>query len=209
MPENIHLSNHPLVIHLVTKLREERYRGAAFRRIVAQLGGLLLTEALAKEELRDRKITMWQGEREFPSLDESSYVVISILRAAQPMVDGVLELLPDASAGFLAMRRDEKTLQPTLYYDRIPPLEGKTAIVCDPMVATGGSLTDALHLVTSKHPARIFSLHILSLSEALIKVGGVFPDVNFFVACIDEKLSSQGFILPGLGDAGDRAYNTL
>lgn len=205
--ENLYESHHPLVKHLVTRLRDDASGPGAFRQVVRQIAGLLAYEALSGEATVPTEVSTWKGTGRFPALEEEGYVFIPVLRAALPMLDGILDLLPGASAGFLAMKRDETTFQPTLYYDRVPPLEGKTAVLLDPMVATGGSLADAIHVVKAKHPARILSLNIIGAPEGLAEVTAAHPEVTVHIAQVDPGLEN-GFIVPGLGDAGDRAFNT-
>jgi len=204
----IHEQNNSVVTHLVNRLRDMTTKSTDFRFTIAQIAKILFYEAFKEEPMVDKTITTWKGQKSFPSLQESHYVFIPILRAALPMLDGIIELMPDSTSGFLAMKRDEETFESHLYYDRIPDLSGKTAVVCDPMLATGGSLCDALHAVQAKNPARIISLNIIGSPEGIAQVSACFPDVDLYIAKIDERLEN-GYITPGIGDAGDRAFNTL
>jgi uracil phosphoribosyltransferase len=123
------------------------------------------------------------------------------------MLDGLLELFKNAKSGFLAIKRNEKTFESVLYYDRVPPLEEKTAIIIDPMVATGGSLDYALRVIKEKNPKKIISLNIIGAPVGLEKIEKNHPDIKLYIAQIDERLE-KGYIIPGIGDAGDRAFNT-
>ena len=125
------------------------------------------------------------------------------------MIESVTALFPNASSGFLAMKRDENTHQSILYYDRIPECKGKTVIIVDPMVATAGSLCDAISVIKSKSPKKIISLNIIGSPEGMDILEQKHPDVDVYIAQIDEKLNENMFIIPGLGDAGDRSYNTI
>jgi uracil phosphoribosyltransferase len=168
----------------------------------------LAYEALKELPLLQRKITTWTGESYCDTIDEQKIVVVTVLRAGLPMLESVMELLPEASAGFLAMKRNETTHKSVLYYDRLPNCKGKTILLVDPMVATGGSMTDALDLLKTKSPSRIIALNIIGSPEGLKAVQAAYSDVDIYIAQIDEKLNDNKYIIPGLGDAGDRSYNT-
>ena len=201
------LSN-PVVKTLVNHLRESKTDALRFRHIVQELSRLLVYEALKAETLEEQMITTWQGEQRFDFIKEEDLIFVTILRAGLPMIESVTALFPKASSGFLAMKRDEKTHQSVLYYDRIPECKGKTVIIVDPMVATGGSLCDAIAVIKAKSPKKIISLNIIGSPEGLAVLEQKHPNVEIYIAQVDEKLNEQMFIMPGLGDAGDRAYNT-
>lgn len=204
----VHELSHPVIKTLVNHLRETKTDALRFRHIVQELARLLSYEALKEEPLYERKINAWQGEDHFGFIREEELVFISILRAGLPMIESVSALFPNASSGFLAMKRDEKTHQSVLYYDRVPDCENKTVILLDPMVATGGSLCDALRVIKAKSPKKIISLNIIGSPEGLSVFEQKYPEVALYIAQVDEKLDENMFILPGLGDAGDRQYNT-
>ncbi|MBK3332340.1 uracil phosphoribosyltransferase [Persephonella atlantica] len=199
---------HPLLKNLVTKLRNINTSSYDFRKYLSEVGRILLVEALKNEKITLKEVETWVGKGEFPVLEEERYVFIPILRAGLPMLDGVLEMMPMAQSGFLAIKRDEKTLKSVLYYDRVPPLKGKTAVILDPMVATGGSLDYAVKTVKQKNPERIISLNVIGAPEGLQKISENHPDITVYIAQIDERLNDRGYIIPGIGDAGDRAFNT-
>ncbi len=204
-----HELSNPVIKTLVNHLRESKTDALRFRHIVQELARLLAYEALKGETLEDQMITTWQGEQRFDFIKEEDLIFVTILRAGLPMIESVTALFPKVSSGFLAMKRDEKTHQSVLYYDRIPECRGKTVIIVDPMVATGGSLCDAIAVIKSKSPKKIISLNIIGSPEGLAVLEQKHPDIEMYIAQIDEKLNEQMFIMPGLGDAGDRAYNTL
>jgi uracil phosphoribosyltransferase len=204
----IHELSNPVVKTLLNHLRETETDALRFRHIVQELARLLTYEALKSEPLEPRQIKTWQGEHSFGFIKEENLLFVSILRAGLPMIESVTALFPKASSGFLAMKRDEKTHQSVLYYDRIPPCEGKTVIIVDPMVATGGSLCDAIAVIKTRSPKKILSLNLIGSPEGITIVKQKHPDVKLYIAQIDQKLNEYKFILPGLGDAGDRSYNT-
>ncbi|MDD2451790.1 MAG: uracil phosphoribosyltransferase [Sulfurovum sp.] len=199
---------HPVIKTLVNHLREVDTDALRFRHIVHELARLMAYEALSDEPLKKREIEIWNSKRAFGFIEEENLLFVSILRAGLPMIESVTALFPEASSGFLAMKRDEKTHQSVIYYDRIPECKGKTVILLDPMVATGGSLCDAISVIKHKEPAKIISLNLIGSPEGLDVVEHKHPDIHLYIAQIDEKLDSNMFIYPGLGDAGDRAYNT-
>ena len=201
------LSN-PVAKNLLNHLRETQTDALRFRHILQELTRLLAYEALKTETLEDQTITTWQGDQSFGFIKEEDIIFVTILRAGLPMIESVTALFPKASSGFLAMKRDEKTHQSILYYDRIPDCKGKTVIIVDPMVATGGSLCDAISVIKTKSPKKIISLNIIGSPEGMAVLEQKHPDVELFIAQIDEKLNEHMFIVPGLGDAGDRSYNT-
>ena len=201
------LSN-PIIKTLVNHLRETKTDALRFRHIVQELSRLLSYEALKSETVEPKTIITWQGEQSFEFIKEEDLLFVTILRAGLPMIESVTALFPHASSGFLAMKRDENTHQSVLYYDRIPECKDKTVILVDPMVATGGSLCDAITVIKSKSPKKIISLNIIGSPEGMAILEQKHPDIDIYIAQIDEKLNENMFIIPGLGDAGDRSYNT-
>ncbi len=203
-----HELSNPVTKTLLNHLRETKTDALRFRHIIHELARLLAYEALKSEPLKEQTIKTWQGERAFGFIEEEDLIFVSILRAGLPMIESVTALFPKASSGFLAIKRDEKTHQSVIYYDRIPECKGKTVIIVDPMVATGGSLCDAIAVIKTKSPKKIISLNLIGSPEGLDVVEQKHPDIKMYIAQIDEKLDGQMFIFPGLGDAGDRSYNT-
>lgn len=204
----IHELSNPVAKTLVNHLRETQTDALRFRHIIHELTRLLAYESLKTERLEDHTITTWSGEQVFGFIEEKDLVFVTILRAGLPMIESVTALFPKASSGFLAMKRDEKTHQSLLYYDRIPECKDKTVIIVDPMVATAGSLCDAISVIQAKLPKKIISLNIIGSPEGMAILEQKHPDIEVFIAQIDEKLNENKFIIPGLGDAGDRSYNT-
>jgi uracil phosphoribosyltransferase len=194
---------------LITTLRDEKTQAIAFRHTIAELTKQLVYEASKELPIKQKTITTWQGQNSFDCLDEENIIVVTVLRAGMPMLDSVVELLPNCIAGFLAMKRDETTHESVLYYDRLPDCTDKTIILVDPMVATGGSMCDAIELIKSRNPSKIITLNIIGSPEGLKVVESSHTDVNIYISQVDERLNDDKYIIPGLGDAGDRSYNTL
>ncbi len=204
----IHELSNPVVKTLLNHLRETKTDALRFRHIVQELTRLLAYEALKDEPLEDKTISTWQGEQNFEFIREEDLIFVTILRAGLPMIESAAALFPKSSSGFLAMKRDENTHQSVLYYDRIPECQGKTVILVDPMVATAGSLCDAISVIKAKEPKKIISLNLIGSPEGMRILEQKHPNVDIYIAQIDESLNENMFIVPGLGDAGDRSYNT-
>ncbi len=205
----IHELSNPVAKTLLNHLRETKTDALRFRHIVQELARFLAYEALASEPLQQCEIDSWQGKDSFAFIKEEDLIFVTILRAGLPMIESVTALFPKASSGFLAMKRDENTHQSILYYDRIPECQNKTVIIVDPMVATAGSLCDAISVIQAKSPKKIISLNIIGSPEGMAILEQKHPDIELFIVQIDEKLNKHMFIIPGLGDAGDRSYNTI
>jgi len=199
----------PVAKTLLNHLRKKETDALRFRHIVQELSRLSVYEALKNETMQERTVTSWQGEESFGFIKEEELIFVTILRAGLPMIEAVTALLPNASSGFLAMKRDENTHQSVLYYDRIPGCKDKTVIIVDPMVATAGSICDAITLIKNRSPRKIITLNIIGSPEGMDILEQKHPDVETYIVQIDEKLNENKFIIPGLGDAGDRAYNTI
>lgn len=200
---------HPLLQSLVNALRDTTLSPLVFRHTIKEITKILLYESLRNIPLSSKNITSWQGEQLVESIDESQIMVVSVLRAALPMHDAVIETLNYSVSGFLGISRDEETHKSHLYYDRVGECGGKTVILVDPMVATGGSLCDAIEIVLKKGAKKVISLNIIASPEGINAVETLYPEVTIVIAQIDERLDNNKLIIPGLGDAGDRAFNTL
>lgn len=201
--------HHPLIQSLVNTLRDTTIDAFVFRHTIKELTKLLLYEALCEEILIDKNVLTWDGEKQYSYINEEKIVVVSVLRAALPMHEAVIDTLRGAVSGFLGIKRDEFTHKSVVYYDRVGDCRGKKVILVDPMVATGGSLCDAIEVLKAKHAQSICTLNIIASPEGIHTVMKAHPDVEMVVAKIDKQLNEDKFIIPGLGDAGDRAYNTL
>ncbi len=206
---NLHTAQSPLAASLVAKMRDISLTPSQFRNTLSQLTLLLVRDAVDSTLMHHTKIMTWQGELECEAVAEDKLVFVPILRAGLPMLEAVGDVFENAHSGFLAMKRDEETLKPRLLYDRIEDVAQKTVFLLDPMVATGGSLQDAVDFVRRKNPARIICLNLIAYEKTMQALAKNNPDIDFFCAKIDPVLDENGFIRPGIGDAGDRAFNTL
>ncbi len=201
-------SKNVVVKHLVNRLRDVRTASNEFRLTIEEISRIIASEALSDFETITQNINTWQGPLDVQVLEVQKIVLVPILRAGEPMLSGILRTLPYARSGFLAMKRDEKTAQSKLFYENIPNLKDKTVLLLDPMVATGGSLIDGIEYLKNKGAKKIISLNILGAPEGVEAVQKAHPDVDIYIAQIDERLDDNKYIRPGLGDAGDRAFNT-
>ncbi|MDR2799108.1 MAG: uracil phosphoribosyltransferase [Bifidobacteriaceae bacterium] len=207
------IPNHPLVIHKISKLRDEKTPSPLFRQLVDELMTLLAYEATGKEELVDKKIVTPVAPTIGKKMKEPYPIIIPILRAGLGMVNGMSALLPNAEIGFLGMRRDEKTLKSVTYANRLPDdLTGRSVYIVDPMLATGGTLVSAIEYVLERGAKDITCVCLLGAPEGVKFVEESVPDdINLTVVLgyLDEKLNEKGYIVPGLGDAGDRLYGIV
>ncbi len=201
-------STNVVVKHLVNKLRDINTTSNDFRLTIEEISKIIASEALNDFETTIEVINTWQGLLDVKMIEVQKLVLISILRAAEPMLNGILKTFPDAKSGFLGMKRDEQTSLSRIFYENIPNLENKTVLLLDPMLATGGSLIHGITHLKTKNPKRIISLNIIGSPYGVKKVQEIHPDVDIFIAQIDQKLDENNYIIPGLGDAGDRAFNT-
>jgi len=206
--ENITVIKHPLIEHKLSILRDENTDPFHFRLLVDEITYLMLFEAARDLPLKDISVKTPVATAQAKKLD-TKLMICPILRAALGMLDGIFKLIPDASVGFLGFQRNEKTLEPEFYYAKLPAdHQERTAIIIDPMFATGGTAIDAVNFLKEKGVQDIRFLALVSAPEGLEKFSKIHPDVRVFTACIDEKLNENGYIVPGLGDAGDRVFNT-
>lgn len=201
-------STNVVVKHLLNRLRDTRTASNEFRLTIEEIARIVAAEALSDFETVTQNINTWQGHIDVQMIEVQKLVLVPILRAGEPMLTGILKTLPYARSGFLAMKRDEETAESKLYYENIPNLEDKTVLLLDPMIATGGSLIDGIDFLKSKNAKRIISLNVLGAPEGIKNVQDAHPDVDIYIAQIDERLDENNYIRPGLGDAGDRAFNT-
>ena len=190
----------------VNCLRDINLPRETLRNVVADLGFLLLYEALKDSELSEREIQTWRGRKSFEFISEGM-ILVPVLRAGVAMLEGAKDLLPDSRVGFLMATRNEETLEVEVNCEKIPDLRGSRVFILDPMLATGNTLLCVLEALKKKGAEKTDSLHILATEEGIRKVEERFPDHSLWVAVIDPELSSSGFILPGLGDMGDRLYS--
>lgn len=201
--------NHPLIHSLVNTLRDNTLDPFVFRHTIKEITKILVYESMNEQKLCSKEIMTWSGVKTYTYIPEEDIVIVSVLRAGLSMHEAVIDTLKRVQSGFLGIKRDEVTHKSILYYDRVGDCSEKKVILVDPMVATGGSLCDAIRVLKQKNASEIQTLSILASPEGIQRVLKEYPQVEMIIAKIDEKLNDKKFILPGLGDAGDRAYNTL
>lgn len=207
--KNIHHIKHPLIEHKLTILRDKKTDPFQFRMLIDEITYLMVFESCRDFELKDIEVVTPLIPTIGKKLD-TKIMICPILRAAIGMLDGVFKLIPDASVGFLGFQRNEKTLETEFYFAKLPKdASTRTAIIIDPMFATGGTALTAVKYLKELGVKDIKFISIIAAPEGLKKFSEIYPDVPVYVAAIDEKLNENGYILPGLGDAGDRVFNTL
>jgi len=207
-PSNLHVSQHPAVLHKLAILRDQAVEPKKFREIVRELSWLLGYEALA--DARVRPLTVRTPLEETPAHELADRIgLVPILRAGLGMVDAMLELMPTAQVWHLGLFRDERTLRPVEYYNKLP--DSATVDLClilDPMLATGGSATAAIEVLKKWGAVRIKLVNLIAAPEGVAAVTAAHPDVEIYCAALDRQLNDKGYIMPGLGDAGDRQFGT-
>ncbi len=200
---------HPLILHKLTILRDKKTGTKEFRELVSELSSFLCYEALKDAELKEVEIETPMTKMKSYKLDEDKYAFMPILRAGTGMLDGLIKIVPNAKIGHIGLYRNEETLEPVRYFYKAPShLENRETIVLDPMLATGGSAADAITLLKQSGAKKIKFLCIIAAPEGIKRLQEVHPDVKIYCTAIDEKLNDIGYIVPGLGDAGDRIFGT-
>ena len=205
----LHVVDHPLVRHKLGILRMESTSTSEFRMVAKELARLLVYEA--SKGMPTEKVTVqgWAGEVEVDAMAGKMVTVVPILRAGLGLMDGVLDMIPGAKISVVGLYRNEETLEPVEYYVKLAKgIENRHALLLDPMLATGGSLIAAIDLLKRHGCRSICSLNLVCAPEGVQKVLAQHPDVEIYTAALDEKLNEHGYILPGLGDAGDRLFGT-
>ena len=206
---NLNIVTHPLIQHKLTEMRKKTTPTNHFRQLLREISLLLAYEVTRELPLSEIKIETPLIEATAPSLDGKKLALVSILRAGNGLLDGVLDLIPSARVGFVGLFRDEKTLKPVQYYYKVPGnLSERLVIVVDPMLATGNSASAAIDLLKQSGATKIKFLCLLAAPEGVKTLQKKHGDVQITTAAVDEKLNDIGYILPGLGDAGDRMYGT-
>jgi uracil phosphoribosyltransferase len=199
--------DHPLAQHLLSALRDRSTSPALFRTLTRRLTVALLLEATRDLPTAARRVETPLEPMDAPILS-GDVVAIPILRAGLGMLDAVTEALPDVSVGYIGLERDERSLQPTSYYEKLPPLEGKHVLLLDPMLATGGSAVRAAASIKSRGPGSLRMICVVAAPEGVRAMEDAHPDVAIVTAALDRELNEHGYILPGIGDFGDRLYGT-
>ena len=205
----VYINNHPLVQHKITRLRDKNTGTNEFRSLVGEIGMLMGYEALADLPTEDVSVETPLEECMSPVIAGRKLAIVPILRAGLGMVDGILSLVPTAKVGHIGMYRDEETHKPIEYYCKLPsPIEERTIVVTDPMLATGGSAIDAITQIKAHGGVKIKFMCIIAAPEGLKALQEAHPDIQIYVGHLDRQLNDIAYILPGLGDAGDRIFGT-
>lgn len=208
----VHVADHPLITHKLTVLRDERTPSPQFRLLTAELVTLLAYEATRNVRVEEVEVTTPVTTTTGLHISEPRPLVVPILRAGLGMLDGMVALLPSAEVGFLGMARNEETLEPATYAERLPDdLSGRQCFVLDPMLATGGSLGAAIDFLFARGADDVTAICILAAPEGVAAIERQVGehDVTLVLGALDERLNERGYIVPGLGDAGDRLYGTV
>lgn len=201
--------DHPLIRHKLTLLRRVETDTRDFRQLTSEIANLLCYEATKELATEPVQIQTPLEQMTGQMVSGKKVGVVPILRAGLGMLDGVMQMLPVARVGFIGLYRDEDTLEPHAYYEKLPPdLSERDVLLLDPMLATGGSVSAAVGFVKERGAQAVKLLSILAAPEGIARVQADHPDVDIYVACIDRQLNEVGYICPGLGDAGDRLFGT-
>ncbi|HDZ81093.1 MAG TPA: uracil phosphoribosyltransferase [Roseobacter sp.] len=207
--DHLTVVNHPLVQHKLTIMRDKETPTAVFRQLLREISQLLAYEVTRSLPMTTKRIDTPMQPMDAPTLDGKKLALISILRAGNGLLDGVLELIPSARVGFVGLYRDEKTLEPVKYYFKVPEgMDDRLVIAVDPMLATGNSSVAAIDMLKEAGATNIRFLCLLAAPEGIARMKQAHPDVPIVTAAVDEKLNESGYIVPGLGDAGDRMFGT-
>ena len=207
--EKVHVLDHPLLQHKLSILRNENTGVKDFRQIVSEIATLMCYEATRDLPLTEVEIQTPVAKAKVNVIAGKKLAIVPILRAGLGMVDGILTLIPSAKVGHIGLYRDPQTLDPVEYYCKMPTdITERDVIVLDPMLATGGSASAAIQFLKGYGCKNIKLMNILAAPEGIDRVRNDHPDVDIYVAAVDEKLNDHGYIVPGLGDAGDRIFGT-
>ncbi len=203
------ITNHPLIQHKLTFLRDKNTGSKEFRALVSEIAALMCYEATRDLPLEEIEIETPIQKTKTKVISGKTLAFVPILRAGTGMLDGVLSLVPSAKVGHIGMYRDPETALPVPYYCKLPSdIEEREVIVLDPMLATGGSAIDAITQIKEYHPKSIKFMGIIAAPEGMMALTEAHPDVDIYCASLDERLNDHKYIVPGLGDAGDRIFGT-
>ena len=207
--EKVHILDHPLLQHKMTILRDENTGVKDFRQVVSEIATLMCYEATRDLPTEDVEIKTPICTGKFKSIAGKKLAIVPVLRAGLGMVDGILTLIPSAKVGHIGLYRDPDTLEPVEYYCKMPnDIAEREVIILDPMLATGGSASAAIQFIKNYEVKHIKLMNIIAAPEGIERVHHDHPDVDIYCAALDEKLNEHGYIVPGLGDAGDRIFGT-
>lgn len=205
----VHVAQHPLVKHKLGLLRKHDITTSLFRDVTKELARLLTYEATKDLMTEKKTIKGWAGEVEIERIKGKKITVVPILRAGLGMMDGVMDMVPGAKVSVVGFYRNEETLKPVKYYVKLASdIKARMAIILDPMLATGGTLEATIELLKSAGCKQIRGLFLVAAPEGIKRIQDKHPDVDIYCASVDERLNEKGYILPGLGDAGDKIFGT-
>lgn len=206
---SVHEIRHPLIQHKLGLLRQNSLSTRSFRQLTAEVGSLLTYEATSDLALEDYQVNTWMGKAPAQRIKGKKITVVPILRAGLGMLDGVLELIPSAKVSVVGVYRDEATLEPVAYFEKLAhDIDERMALVIDPMLATGGSMLACIDMLKKAGCTQIRALVLVAAPEGIRKVQEAHPDVSLYTASVDQGLNEEGYIMPGLGDAGDKIFGT-
>ncbi|MBL4714102.1 MAG: uracil phosphoribosyltransferase [Alcanivorax sp.] len=206
---HVHEIAHPLVKHKLGLLRQQSLSTRSFRQLTAEVASLLTYEATSDLLLEDYQVDTWMGSVPAQRIKGKKVTVVPILRAGIGMLDGVLELIPSAKVSVVGLYRNEETLEPVAYFEKLAHgLEERLALVIDPMLATGGSMVATIDMLKKAGCSQIRALVLVAAPEGIRRVHEAHPDVTLYTASVDKGLNEDGYIVPGLGDAGDKIFGT-
>jgi len=207
--EKVHVLNHPLLQHKLSILRDARTGVKDFREVVSEIATLMCYEATRDLPMREVEVQTPVARATVKIISGKKLAIVPILRAGLGMVDGILTLIPSAKVGHIGLYRDPQTLEPVEYYCKMPnDISEREVIILDPMLATGGSASAAIQFLKNYEVKHIKLMIIIAAPEGIARVLKDHPDVEIYCAAVDEKLNEHGYIVPGLGDAGDRIFGT-
>lgn len=205
----VHIVRHPLIKHKLGLMREDKVSVKDFRDMASELASLLTYEATKDLETEQRTIQGWAGPVEVERIKGKKITVVPVLRAGLGMMKGVLDLIPSAKVSVVGLYRNEETLEPVKYYVKMTSnMEERIALILDPMLATGGTLCATIDFLKESGCTKIRGIFIVAAPEGIKRVEQQHPDAEIYVAAVDERLNDIGYILPGLGDAGDKIFGT-
>lgn len=206
---NLHVVDHPLIQHKLTIMRSVKTGSKDFRQLLEEISLLMGYEITRDLPLRDIEIETPIAKMKAKTISGKKVAIVPILRAGLGMVDGLVSLIPVAKIGHIGLYRDETTHTPVVYYCKLPfDIDSRIVILCDPMLATGGSSSDAIQMLKDKGCKSIRLMCLVAAPEGIAKVQADHPDVDIYTAAVDERLNENAYIVPGLGDAGDRIFGT-
>lgn len=207
--EKVHILDHPLLQHKLSILRDENTGVKDFREVVSEIATLMCYEATRDLPLEEVEIKTPITTAKFKTIAGKKLAIVPVLRAGLGMLDGILTLIPSAKVGHIGLYRDPDTLEPVEYYCKMPnDIAEREVIILDPMLATGGSASAAIQFIKNYEVKNIKLMNIIAAPEGIQRVHHDHPDVDIYCAALDEKLNDHGYIVPGLGDAGDRIFGT-